>query len=160
MAAYGSDAEAVGAMSCLRMPPSLTSYLLAAAICSLIAVGHGLQQDTHNPLEHIVLRNAEVGHHYHDLSIELIANVTEISGKSAWVEVSWSGFVKPSLDDWIGVIAPADAEVKDSTPVKYSRAAKSPEHMLAGRGSVTCVQMLYHFAHIGICFHRGRCHYA
>lgn len=121
----------------------LTAMLLfGSVLCCLAAVGQCLLQDTHNPLEHIALRNAELGHHYHDLKVELTANVTEISTKSAWVEVSWSGFLKPSLDDWIGVIAPAQAEVKDSTPVKYSRAAKDPQHMVAGRGSVMCVQLL------------------
>lgn len=117
-------------------------FLFSTVLCCLAAVGQCLLQDTHNPLERISLRNAELGHHYHDLTVKLTANVTEIAGKSAWVEVSWSGFLKPSLDDWIGVIAPAHAEVKDSTPVKYSRAAKDPQHMAGGRGSVTCVQLL------------------
>eukprot|EP00892_Ulva_mutabilis_P005414 jgi/Ulvmu1/3244/UM150_0017.1 len=110
--------------------------LFTAVLCGAFTFSHGLQQDTHNPIELINMRNAELTHHYHDLKIQLTTNTTEISGKRAWVEVSWSGFVEPSFDDWIGVLAPADAEVKDSTPVKFSRAAKSPEHMSAGRGSV------------------------
>lgn len=117
-----------------------------ALLCSLVAVSQCIEQDTHNPLEQIHLHSTELSHHYHGLKVHLTSNVTEISGKDGWVEVSWSGFMEPSFDDWIGVIAPADAEVKDSTPVKYSRAAKSPEHMSAGRGSVKCAPATIHMS--------------
>jgi hypothetical protein len=104
--------------------------LLAILSCRLAGA---LQQDTNNPVEHIRLRNAvvELGHH-----VEISANVTEVEGKQAWVDVSFSGVRDPSFDDWIGVFAPADADVMDSTPVKYKLASDSPEYFKNGDGSI------------------------
>jgi hypothetical protein len=111
---------------------------------SLIVVGGGcIQQDTLNPLEHIQLRNAEVASP--TLRATVTANITEVRGKSAWVEVTWSGFKTPSFDDWICVLAPADSHIKHRTPVKYRRASDAPSHLRTGEGSVKCV------IHISVC---------
>lgn len=102
----------------------------------LIHGGQGTGQDTHNPLEHIHLFNAV--DERHSLKARVVANITEVEGRSAWVEVSWSGFKSPSFDDWLGVLAPADAHVQHSTPVKYVRAARERSHLEHGSGTVTC----------------------
>jgi hypothetical protein len=110
--------------------------------CALLLRGvRGAGQDTHNPLEHIQLFNAvdETSSHKADVAV----NVSKVTGKSAWVEVTWSGFKTPSFDDWLGVLAPADARVKDSTPVKYVRAAESRSHLKDGSGSVTCALLSF-----------------
>lgn len=109
-------------------------------VCTLLVRGsQGSGQDTHNPLEHIQLFNAvDERLNKHSLTAQIDVNVTEVVGKSAWVEVTWSGFKSPSFDDWIGVLAPADAHIKHSTPVKYVRAAQSKSHLMNGSGRVTC----------------------
>lgn len=119
------------------MKKALLSNIIGVVACALLvrgAQGAG-GQDTHNPLEHIKLFNAV--DETSSLHARVVANVTEVEGKSAWVEVTWSGFKSPSFDDWVGVLAPADAHVKHSTPIKYVRAASKPTHLEDGSGTVT-----------------------
>jgi hypothetical protein len=93
------------------------------------------ETEHHNPLEEIKLFNAL------DLSgdggVSISVNSTQVSGRSSWVEVQWSGVRHPSFDDWIGVLAPADAQVQESTPIKYKLASSSSTHFKIGSGSLT-----------------------
>lgn len=115
---------------------AISKFISLIACFVLVREGEGTGQDTHNPLEKIQLRNAV--DHSKSLKARVFANISEVEGKSAWVEVSWSGFKSPSFDDWLGVLAPADAHVKHSTPVKYVRAARERSHLEHGNGTVTC----------------------
>lgn len=117
------------------------SFILVIVVALLARAVQGIGQETHNPLEHIQLFNAVDETSSRKASISV--NVTEVSGKSAWVEVTWGGFKSPSFDDWIGVLAPADAHVKHSTPVKYVRAAEKKTHLKNGSGSVTCAPSFF-----------------
>jgi hypothetical protein len=119
---------------------SVLHFVFVIACALLLREACGVGQDTHNPLEHIQLFNAVDETSSRKAIVDV--NVTEVTGKSAWVKVSWSGFKTPSFDDWIGVLAPADARVRDSTPVKYVRAAETRSHLKDGSGSVTCAPIL------------------
>lgn len=112
--------------------------MLAAALALLLAgTLRADEQDTHNAIERIALDQAvDLRHHHHHVSLSV--NVSEVKGASAWARVEWSGVRHPSFDDWIGVLAPADAHVKHSTPVKYKLATNSPSHLDDGSGWTTC----------------------
>jgi hypothetical protein len=114
---------------------TLAMLQFAVLACLLVSVARCDEQDTHNPVEAILLHNAVdiVGHHH----VELTVNISAISGRNAWAEVSWSGVHHPAFDDWIGVMVPAHADVRESTPVKYKPATSSSTHLEEGRGSTT-----------------------
>jgi hypothetical protein len=84
------------------------------------------------------VRLAEATEHVGYHPVKLKVNVTEIEGRSAWVRVDWSGVAHPSFDDFVAVMAPAHAKVKNTTPVKYKLAASDSSHLVDGSGSTTC----------------------
>lgn len=107
------------------------------ALALLFGAANALAPEHHNALEQIQLqRTRDVTHRHH---VQLTVNATEFSGRDAWVEVSWSGVAHPSFDDWIAVLAPADASIKHSAPIKYKLASTSYSHFQHGRGSTRCV---------------------
>ena len=123
------------------MNPTLFTLLC----CTCLALVSGERQDSaiehqkrENALEVISIQNAEDRVGFHPVKIDV--NVTEIEGKEAWVKVSWRGVENPQFDDWLGVLAPANAKVKHTTPVKYKLAAVASTHFDTGSGSTTCAR--------------------
>ena len=106
------------------------------ALALLFGAAVAIAPEHHNALERIRLRSARDYSQRH--RVQLTVNITEFSGRDAWVDVSWSGVQHPSFDDWIAVLAPADASIKHSTPVKYKLASTSFSHFEHGRGSARC----------------------
>ena len=114
--------------------------LLPLCLALLVACGtsvRSLPQEGFNAIEGVRLYNAidEVGRH----PVTLDVNLTEFAGRDACIKVAWSGVKHPQFDDWLGIFAPAYANVKDSTPIKYKLATVSETHFEEGRGSTTCV---------------------
>ena len=51
------------------------------------------------------------------IAIHASPDVLKTSG--SWVEVTWSGVISPSREDWIGVYAPGRANYTQTAPLKY-----------------------------------------
>ena len=113
-----------------------TSLLIRAVLVLLCVQAISVQADNQGRLDAISIRNAVDAVHAH--RVDLSVNVTTIKGSHAWAEVRWRSVHRPSFDDWVGVLAPADAHVKSSTPVKYKLATDAPTHFAEGYGSLTC----------------------
>jgi len=107
------------------------------ALCVGAAATSGPQeQDTHNPLEKIQLRRAVA----HKERVTFAVNATSMEVDGQWVEVSWSGVRAPSFDDWVGIVAPADADIHKRAPVKYKLASSQMSHILRGEGKLRCAR--------------------
>jgi acid phosphatase type 7 len=111
----------------------LRALMPAVALHGVVAAAG--ETEHHNPLEQIRLANTLDSSD--DSGVQMSVNTTELVGRATWVEVSWSGVRHPSFDDWIGVLAPADAQVQESTPIKYKLASSSSTHFRDGGGSTT-----------------------
>ena len=127
--------------SILRCNSSVFILLSRLAVAVLLCVQTSLvHADGQGRLDAIRIWNAVDAVHAH--RVDLSVNVTTIAGSHAWAEVRWRGIHRPSFDDWVGVLAPADAHVKSSTPVKYKLATDAPTHFADGYGTLTCAALL------------------
>lgn len=112
-----------------------TLVRVVSALLWLSCFVHADEQDTHNPLEKINMKG--VLNLTGKSEIRMTVNVTEVTTKQQAVRVDWSGMSNPSFDDWVGVLAPADADISVRAPVKYKLASMTLSHILRGEGHLT-----------------------
>jgi hypothetical protein len=91
-----------------------------------------------------------------EITIRATPAILKTSG--SWVEVTWSGVISPSTDDWVGVYAPSKANYTQKAPLKYQYAHVSPTYMKTGYGSLS-FRMVNMRSDIGFVFFRHGIHH-
>ena len=126
---FSLEGSALAAMSLKRT----CQFLLGISILVCCSAD---EQDTHNSLEKIHLRNTET--HLSRENIVFSVNVSTLEYSGQPVEVRWSGVHHPSFDDWIGILAPADTDISRRAPIKYKLASTDFDHIMYGSGKMRC----------------------
>ena len=91
-------------------------------------VGSG---ESHNPLEFYRAANLRLAD---PSAAQLTVNETRLRHSGQWVEACWHGVGFPAADDYVALVVPSNATLKETAPAKYQWAALSPTHMQHGRG--------------------------
>ena len=87
--------------------------------------------ESHNPLEFYHAANLRLAD---PSAARLTVNETRLRHSGQWVEACWHGVGFPAADDYVALVVPFNATLKETAPAKYQWAALSPTHMQHGHG--------------------------
>src|SRR5689334_16147235 len=94
----------------------------------VVVVGACLAAALASPSRHSPLLHAEIAVARPDPAITLTTDTTRLHRSGQWLTASWAGVPDPQPNDWIGLYSPADADVRDTAPVKLQWAGRSATH--------------------------------
>lgn len=129
----GAWAACLLALSCALITSS-SAQGSAAAEHSAQAASQPAQVP-HNPLDLWRVENVQLAA---QPGAKLWTSAAELHASGEWLEVFWSGVVRPRPDDLIALYVPATADPRKAAPVKFQWADRAATHRSVGAGTLRC----------------------